>query len=347
MKTAAKVSLGIAISALTLYLFLRNLDAAKVAASVANASWPLLIVSIAIGYFGHLGLRARRWGTMLAPLKDRVRFYNLFSTTAIGYAISWLTPGRIGEVVRPVLLANRESIPVSGVLATAVIERVLDVVAIVVLAACAALTAPWWWQASGGSLTVSIPLFGTTDLVRAVTIMGALGLFASIAGLLLLRALVMENSAFLTYVDRKRSIVSRWQKIWTAIRHGAEGASFLRSPRRAVRVGAESILIWVVVALASWIGLLAARVHIPFPGSFLLVAVSAAGISVPTPGGAGPVHFAFQRGLVDLFGVEPNLAAAATVLYHPVSIYIPPIVFGLVFAWRDGLSLASLKGLEP
>jgi uncharacterized protein (TIRG00374 family) len=275
-----------------------------------------------------------------------VRFYNLFSTTAIGYAVSWLTPGRIGEVVRPVLLAKRESIPVSGVLATAVIERVLDVVAIVVLAACAAITAPLWFRASSGTLTVSIPLLGATDLVRAVTILGALGLAASIAGLLLLRALVMEDSAFLAYVDRRRSVVSRWQKIWSAIRHGAEGASFLRSPRRAFRVGAESILIWVVVALGSWIGLLAARVRIPFAGSFLLVAVSAAGISVPTPGGAGPVHFAFQRGLIDLFGVEPNLAAAATFLYHPVSIYIPPIVFGLIFAWRDGLSLTSLKSLE-
>ena len=346
MKTATKVSLGIAISALTLYLFLRNLDASKVASSLAEASLPLLFTSIAIGYFGHLALRARRWGTMLAPLKERVRYYNLFSTTAIGYAISWLTPGRIGEVVRPVLLAGRESIPVAGVLATAVIERVLDVVAIVVLAAVAALTAPLWWESSRRSLTVSVPLFGQADLVRAVAWMGVIGLAASFAGLMLLRSLVLENSWFLRYVDRRRDTAGRLQKLWNAVRHGAEGASFLRSPGRALRVGAESLLIWVVVALGSWVGLLAARVRIPFPGSFLLVAVSAVGISVPTPGGAGPVHFAFQRGLIDLFGVEPNLAAAATFLYHPVSIYIPPIVFGLIFAWRDGLSFANLKGLE-
>jgi uncharacterized protein (TIRG00374 family) len=175
MKTAAKVSVGIGISALTLYLFLRNLDFAAVAASLARASVPLLLVAIAIGYFGHLTLRSLRWATMLAPLKARVGFYNLFSTTAIGYAISWLTPGRIGEVVRPVLLAGRESIPVAGVLATAAIERVLDVVAIVVLAACSALTAPLWWEASSRSLTVSIPFFGEADLVRAVAWMGAVG----------------------------------------------------------------------------------------------------------------------------------------------------------------------------
>jgi len=86
-------------------------------------------------------------------------------------------------------------------------------------------------------------------------------------------------------------------------------------------------------------------VRIPIPGTLLLVALSVIGISVPTPGGAGTVHFAFQRGLIDLFGVEPNLASAATVLYHPVIIYIPPVVFGLVFAWRDGLSPRTLRRL--
>ena len=282
---------------------------------------------------------------MLAPLKERLSFYNLFSTTAIGYAISWLTPGRLGEVARPVLLARRESIPVAGVLATAAIERLLDVAAIVALAAGAALTAPLWWEPSDRSLSVSIPFFGGADLLRAAPWMGAAGLAAAIAGLVLVRALVQADSRFLRFVDRRAAGAGRVARFWDVLRHVAEGASFLRSPGRAARVGAESLLLWIVVACGSWVGLLAARVRIPFPGTFLLVALSAVGISVPTPGGAGTVHVAFQRGLIDLFGVEPNLASAATVLYHPISIYIPPIVFGVVFAWRDGLSLAKARGL--
>ena len=278
------ISAGLAISALTLYLFVRTVDPATVAASLREASWPLLLASIAIGYFGHLSLRARRWGTMLAPLKADVGYYNLFSTTAIGYAISWLTPGRIGEVVRPVLLARRESIPVAGVLATAVIERLLDVAAIVVLAACAALSAPFWWQASGRSHSISAPVLGEIDLVRTLAWMGAAGLAASAAGFLVLRGLVREHSAFLRWVDRREARRDRLTKFWSIVRHGAMGASFLRSPGRAVRVGVESLSIWFVIALSCWIGLLAARVRIPFPGSFLIVAVSAVGIAVPTPG---------------------------------------------------------------
>jgi len=346
LKTIAKVLAGLALSALAFYLFFRNLDFGKVASSLADASLPLLFASIVIGYFGHLSLRARRWGTMLEPLKRRVSFYNLFSTTAIGYAISWLTPGRIGEVVRPVLLARREGIPVAGVLATAAIERVLDAVAILALAAAAALSAPLWWRVEGRSLPVTFPWFGRTELVDAISWMGLAGLIGCAAGLFLLRTLVMEDSRFLRSVNRRRAAAGRFTRLWEVVRHLAEGASFLRSPRRALRVGAESILIWVVIGFGSWIGLLAARVRIPFPGTFLLVALSAIGISVPTPGGAGTVHIAYQRGLIDLFGIEPNLASAATFLYHPVTVYIPPIVFGLFFAWRDGLSPSKLRAMR-
>src|SRR5437867_9416473 len=122
MKTFAKVLLGLALSALTLWLFLRNLDLRKVLSGIENANLPLLLAAIVIGYFGHLGLRARRWATMLRPSKEKVSFYNLFSTTAIGYAVSWLAPGRIGEVVRPVLLARREGFPVASSIATCAVQ---------------------------------------------------------------------------------------------------------------------------------------------------------------------------------------------------------------------------------
>src|SRR6185295_2597641 len=146
-------------------------------------------------------------------------------------------------------------------------------------------------------------------------------------------------------VARRRSEGGRFARVLNIVSHLAEGSAFLRSPRLALVVGLQSILIWLVISAASWVGLLAARVEIPLPGAFLLVALSAVGISVPTPGGAGTVHIAFQRGLIDLFHVEPNLASAATFLYHPITVYIPPIVFGLCFAWRDGLTLAKLRTL--
>lgn len=345
MKSLVKIMVGLALSALTLYLFFRNLDLAKVRAGLAGASIPLTLLSILVGYFGHLSLRSLRLRTMLHPIKAKVSFYNLFSTTAIGYAVSWLTPGRLGEVVRPVLLARREAIPIPGVLGAAAIERVLDAAAIAVLAAVAAVTAPLWWTSQGAPMTVAVPGFGTADLVRVLTWLGAIGLVGSLAGFWVLRGLVLENSWFLRWLERSREGQTRRVRIFATLRQLTEGAVFLRDGWRAVRVGAQSLAIWLTIAVASWIGLLAAGVRIPPPGVLFLVALSAIGISVPTPGGAGPVHYAFQRGLIELFGVEENLASVATVLYHPIIIYIPPVLFGLFFAWRDGLGLARLRDL--
>jgi uncharacterized membrane protein YbhN (UPF0104 family) len=345
MKTFAKVLAGVALSALTLYLFLRNLDFARVGAAMASASLPLVLLAILIGYLGHLLTRCVRWRTMLQPLKARVSFYNLFSTTAIGYAISWITPGRIGEVARPVMLARREAIPVPGTLAIAALERVLDAATIAILAALAAISAPLWWGDARSTMAVTVPLLGTTGLVRALVWIGAAGLALSAAGLLLLRGLVLEGSWFLRFLSRRAAGQGRAAGLFKVVLHLAEGAAFLRDGRRAARVGAESILIWIVIGFGTWIGLLAAGVSIPFPGVYFLVALSAVGIAVPTPGGAGTVHVAFQYGLIDLFGVEPNLAAAATVIYHPVIIYITPVLVGLLLAWRDGLSPAKLRAL--
>lgn len=340
MKTLLKVGVGLVLSALTLFLFFRNLELEQVRAGLAHAHWGLLLAAILLGYFGHLSLRSLRWSLMLQPLREpgkgRFSFYNLFSTTAIGYAVSWLTPGRIGEIVRPLLLARREGLPGASAIATVGLERILDTVTVLVLASIAAISAPFWSPEESRH----------EPILRAAPWLGVLGLLVSVLGLLILRALVREDSRFLKYLERKQRAASGvFLHVWTFMRHLAEGGSFLRDTGRSLRIAAHSVLIWVVIGVSIWMGLLAADVRVPFVGVFLLLALSVVAIAVPTPGGAGPVNLAFQQGLIHLFGVEPNLASVATVLYHPIMVYVPPVVFGLMFAWRDGLSFGKLRSL--
>lgn len=350
MKTLLKVGVGLALSALTLYLFMRNLDVERVRAGLMQANWPLLLAAILLGYFGHLSLRAFRWGLMLQPLKpkgaERLSFYNLFSTTAIGYAVSWLTPGRIGEIVRPLLLARREALPGASAIATVGLERILDAVTVLALASVSAILAPFWSSVGGNEPIFRIPIVGWSLTFRGVRWLGVAGLLGCVTFLAVLRALVREGSGFLQYLARKQaSAGGLLRHVWTFARHLAEGATFLRDGARSLWISVCSLLIWGTLGLSIWLGLLAAGVRIPFVGVFLLLALSVIGIAVPTPGGAGTVHIAFQQGLVRLFGVEPNLASVATVLYHPVMVYIPPVLFGLLFAWRDGLSFSRLRHL--
>jgi hypothetical protein len=68
----------------------------------------------------------------LAPIGS-TRFVTAFETTVIGFAASFLLPARPGEVLRPYLLAKREGLPATPAFATIILERLLDLVTVVLL----------------------------------------------------------------------------------------------------------------------------------------------------------------------------------------------------------------------
>src|SRR5688572_22254406 len=77
-------------------------------------------------------VRAERWKYLLEPLGP-TRFRTVFRTTVIGFAASAVLPARAGEVIRPYLLARQEGLSATAAFATIVVERVLDLVAVLLL----------------------------------------------------------------------------------------------------------------------------------------------------------------------------------------------------------------------
>ncbi len=63
----------------------------------------------------------------------RARFGPAFRATVIGFTATFLLPGRVGEVLRPYLLARKEGFSAAATFATIVVERVLDLVAVLML----------------------------------------------------------------------------------------------------------------------------------------------------------------------------------------------------------------------
>ena len=79
-------------------------------------------------------VRTIRWRYLLSPLGE-TRFRTVFRSTVIGFGALALLPIRVGDVIRPYLLARQERMPVTSVFATVVMERVLDLVAVLALLA--------------------------------------------------------------------------------------------------------------------------------------------------------------------------------------------------------------------
>src|SRR5712691_4422342 len=114
-----------------LWWFGRKLNWWEVRQAVAHANPYLLSLAgliICLAYF----FRAARWGALLAPLSP-ASLRNLFIATTVGFGAVFLI-GRAGEVVRPVVLPMRDpKIRPSASFVTIMVERIYDMLAVVVL----------------------------------------------------------------------------------------------------------------------------------------------------------------------------------------------------------------------
>src|SRR6185436_12175279 len=88
----------------------------------------LAALAISLAYF----FRAARWGALLAPLSP-AGLRDLFIATTVGFGAVFLL-GRTGEVVRPVVLPMRDpKIRPAASFVTIMVERIYDMIAVVVL----------------------------------------------------------------------------------------------------------------------------------------------------------------------------------------------------------------------
>jgi len=121
---AVRVGVSLFLMIVLLAVFLWNVDFAEVGQALAGADALLLVAASLVALLSYF-IRALRWKFILLPV-GRVRLSSVLITTAVGYAALSLLPARMGDLIRPILLARREKIPASASLASVLTERVFD-----------------------------------------------------------------------------------------------------------------------------------------------------------------------------------------------------------------------------
>lgn len=319
--------LGLAVGLIA--VFLREADFGRVWSAVASARADFVVLSVALTALTFV-VRAERWQYLLAPLGP-TRFRNVFRTTVIGFAASAVLPARAGEVIRPYLLARQEGLKATAAFATIVVERILDLVAVLLL-----LLAFLLWFDPGVEARDS-RVFGAIrfgSLMMAPVAAAALLLMFFMAGHPeRLHGWLLKAEAVLPV--RAATALARLAKTF------AEGFAVVRSPARLVAAMAWSIVLWMSIAGGIWAVAVAFGIAMPFTGGWLMLAPLVVGVAVPTPGGVGGFHEAFRVGATSFFGADNDVAVGAAIVLHAISVG-PVILAGLLFIIQDGLKLGAI-----
>ena len=310
--------------------FLRNVELARVANAIASARRDLLVLTLLLVGVGYL-IRAIRWRHLLAPL-GQVGLGNALRATVIGFAVTSILPGRVGEVLRPYVLARREQLSASAVLATVVVERMLDLVALLVL--------------FGVSVVVFDPTFAVTD----ETLLGALRTGAWLAAAGAVGALAVACVAA-GRPDRVGRFVGRLavplpERVSTAFAAKAQlfatGLSVMRQPAPLALAMGWSVVLWVTIAAGLWLVSVSFGIQMPPAGANVLLVLVVLGVLVPTPAGIGGYHAAYQVGAIGLYAATDEAAVGAGLLSHALS-FFPVAIVGIVLMAQEGLRLSGIS----
>ncbi|HEY8380039.1 MAG TPA: lysylphosphatidylglycerol synthase transmembrane domain-containing protein [Nannocystis sp.] len=120
-RTWLRLGLSLAITGLALWLVQRRLDPVPDTLEIAAWGLPAYLATLLLYAF----LRAARWWFLVRSL-GRVRFGDLMLAGLAGALWIVALPWRLGELVRPALLARRSGLPLAQLLGTVAIERVVD-----------------------------------------------------------------------------------------------------------------------------------------------------------------------------------------------------------------------------
>ncbi len=303
--------IAIPLAGLLLYLSLKGLDWVEFGRVISSGQYGFLGIAALLGSVNYF-LRSQRWRVLL-PKDKAVGAVTVFWATMIGYLGNAYLPARAGELLRSVALSKRTGISASYILATALVERIIDVVALVLIGAICL-----------GTVQALPPIFQTgTTLIAVLALVGLIFLF-----------LLPSLEPFIQSVIRRLIKNETWKvRIMGLLERFIQGFSVLRDLRRIALFLAYTVVIWLLDGLNVMIGVMIIQQTLSLPQALLLLVGFGLSSAIPsTPGYIGVYQFVAVTILVP-FGFTQSQALAYA-LISQISNYIVVSFWGLIGLWQ-------------
>jgi hypothetical protein len=269
--------------------------------------WWLIPALVAFG-LGNLA-RALRWRSLFAPGR-RPPVGTTMDAMMIGYLYNNILPARAGEAARVLVLSQRSTAPPVEIVGTVVLERLYDVLAILVVFFVAV---PWLPHVSW---------FGAAAVAAAV-------LAAAIAAAATLLAVYGDRPLRLLLRPLGRLSLFSGERLERTVVELTHGLSGLRNVRVAAEAFLWTAVAWLFSALCAYLVSLAFHLHLPFACGVLVVVAVGLGMILPSPPAAVGVFEGAALIALNAYGIPHSAALPYALVLHAVN-FVPFVVIGVV-----------------
>jgi uncharacterized protein (TIRG00374 family) len=235
-------------------------------------------------------------------------------------------------VLRPYLLARQEGLPPTAAFATIILERLLDLVTVLLLFGVFVV------------LVDPASLSGDPAMYGRVKAGGLLAAAAALTGMAVFFVLAGHPERLGAWALRVERVLPAKLARTVAgfVETFAQGLAVMRQPGRLLVSLILSFPLWLSIAAGIWVSSRAFHMTFSYLGSFLVMTLLVVGVAVPTPGQVGGFQVAYKIAVTTFLGAPDDAATAAAIALWAIS-FVPVTLLGLVFMAREGLSLGRMK----
>ena len=342
-KAVIQMIVGAGIAGACLYFFFRNTDPKQLLAAMKQAHYIWLLPAFLLT-LASLMFRVWRWRYLLYEVK-RISLRGLWTPMILGFMGNTLLPARAGEAIRVVALSQREQVPFTTTLASLVMDRMFDMLAVVLVIMFVFGVLPLDVSAIE-QYSDQFP-FTVEGIRHSVGVVMGGGLLVGIAMLLFLyhqrertERVLRRVLFFLPHGFRDRLI--------GMLETFTDGMHVFRSPRHIIYCLMHTVGVWVTIA-ATFVMFIYAfdlQGYLDWRAPIILLACASLAVMIPTPGFLGSYQIGMAVGLALANGAIARDTAGVVEAFGIVTwiaTFIPVVLLGLLTLAMEGVSLGAFQ----
>ncbi len=296
------------------YVALSNIKLGDAWHALRTSDYYWLIPALVVFALGNIA-RALRWRSLFAPGR-RPPVRTVANAMMVGYLYNNILPARAGEAARVMVLTKRSSASPVEIVGTVVLERLYDVLAILVIFFAAE---PWLPHVSW---------FGTAAVAAIV-------LAAMIAAAATVLAVWGDRPLHFLLRPFARIPLFSADRLERTVSELAHGLSGLRHRAVALEAFLWTATAWMLSALCAYLVSLAFHLHLPFACGVLVVVAVGLGMILPAAPAAVGVFEGAALIALKAYGISHSAALPYALVLHAVN-FVPFVLVGAILVHHNG-----------